>query len=448
MLEDDNSFWFASELAALAAAGAPFGGEDLVGLAQFLTFLWIPDPRTPYAGVRSLRPGSALRWSPSGVEELRYGEELTPLEDVDGADFVRAVDGLADRFEHAARRQLLSDVPLGLMASGGIDSALLWSATKDALTRAYTIAWRDTGQERLGDEMEGVAQLHDQFRTPVELVCGDELEMDVLPPSGDLFADPAYALTRLIASRAREDGLKVLLSGQGGDELFGGYRRHIAAPLVGRIRLGRLGARGADVIQSAGLGGLRAEYATRLVRSTSGRDPFRGYMQLCTYSRPVDRARVLECTESEVDDDTMWQRHLEVFEGLPPGLSLLRKVMAVDLGVYLPGLGLAYVDRAGMEFGVEIRVPWLDIELVRWSLSLPDELLVRGRQGKLLPRALAARQISRRMASRPKRSFGAPVDRIGGRHGPPQRGFRQDRYFALAVSLLGQHRQIRLPAGG
>ena len=101
------------------------------------------------------------------------------------------------------------------------------------------------------------------------------------------------------------------------------------------------------------------------------------YMQICTYSTAADRARILGCNEAEVSNDAVWDRHRAIFDALPAGVSFLRKEVALDLAVYLPGLGLAYNDRASMEHGVEVRVPWLDLELVRCSLGLPDSVLIR-----------------------------------------------------------------------
>jgi asparagine synthase (glutamine-hydrolysing) len=113
--------------------------------------------------------------------------------------------------------------------------------------------------------------------------------------------------------------------------------------------------------------------------------------------------------------------------------------MALDLAVYLPGLGLAYNDRASMEHGVEVRVPWLDLDLVRWSLTLPDSLLIRRQRAKWLPKELAACVISPQVAERAKRGFAAPASRVAPGKRPGSLGFRQGRYFALATSLLEQH---------
>jgi asparagine synthase (glutamine-hydrolysing) len=324
------------------------------------------------------------------------------------------------------------------MASGGVDSSLIWWAAGERIERAYTIEWADaTGDERLSEDAATVRALGDLLGTPVTYVAGEEAS-DSLPRAGDLFADPAHNLARTISCRASHDGFKVLLSGQGGDELFAGYARHRVAPFLRQLRFLAAGQAAELAIFHRGRG-LRAEYMARIARAASERDPFASYMQLCTYSAAVDRARVLGCNEAEVSNDAVWQRHRAIFDALPAGASLLRKAMALDLAVYLPGLGLAYNDRAPMEHGVEVRVPWLDLELVRWSLTLPDSVLIRRQRAKWLPKELAARVVSPQVAWRAKRGFAAPAQHVASGRIPGSRGFRQGRYFALATSILEQH---------
>ncbi len=412
--EAAGELWFASELRALRAMGAPMGGADLVALAQFLSFLWIPDPRTPYAGVRSIEPGTVVRWTAHGSIASRYCEQLHPAESPEAIRPEHAVEELHSRLTDAVRRQLLSDVPIALMASGGVDSSLVWWAASERLKRAYTIEWADsTGDEHLSEDAVTVRALSSLLGTPVTYVAGEEAS-DSLPLAGDLFA---------------------------------GYARHRVAPFLQQLRLGRGGEAAAQMISRRG-DGLRAEYAARVARAASERDPFASYMQLCTYSAAADRARVLGCNETEVTNDVVWERHRAVFNTLPAGASFLRKVMALDLAVYLPGLGLAYNDRASMEHGVEVRVPWLDLELVRWSLTLPDSVLMHKRCAKWLPKELAARVVSPRVARRPKRGFAAPAQRVGRGQAPGSRGFRQGRYFALATSILEQHGLVSANSGG
>lgn len=483
---DRDALWFASEPAAIVALGADPGPVDTVALAQFLTFLWIPDPRTPWARVRSVLPGELVRWRAG--EELRrssFGEALVPDPDPPRQRLDAAADQLEEHLTTACRRQMLGDVPVALMASGGVDSSLLWWGGLRDLSGAYTIEWsRDAGMagesaarrgpgghraggrgsERLDEDAQTVRALRwlptvpgtgrpgDAPVTglPVTFLPGERREAVRRSSSGDLFADPAYELTRLIAARARADGRKVLWSGQGGDELLAGYRRHRVARLLADRPAYLLGLAGRAIRGGSGradlFGGQRVEYFTRLLRAASAPTFLDRYLHLCTYSDARERARVLGCATSEVGDDVVWERHREVHASLPPGLSALRQALTLDLRVYLPGLGLAYVDRAGMEYGVEIRVPWLDLDLVRWSLGLPDDVLAAD-GGKGPARMLARRVLPSVVATRAKRGFAAPVERLrrgehssdGHRSGDGEvggRGFRQSHYFGHAAAMI------------
>ena len=433
-----DRLWFASEPRALEELGADVGPWDVVALAQFLTFLWIPDPRTPRARVRSVLPGHVLHWVPgSGATQRRFTEPLHPDPQPRRLDVAAAAEQLDEHLRAACGRQLLGDVPVALMASGGVDSSLLWWGGRTSLASAYTIAWpRDGSGEGLDEDAATVRTLQTVLRSPVTYLGGADGERVEVPPSGDLFADPAYELTRLIAARARRDGLKVLWSGQGGDELLGGYRRHRVARLLDeaparllrplRACTGLLGERGP-----------RHEYATRLLRASAAPTFLSRYLHLCSYSDAEERARALGCSVAEVSDEAVRQRHQEVYEELPAGLSPLRRALTLDLNVYLPGLGLAYVDRAGMEHGVEIRVPWLDLDLVRWSLTLPDSVLSAD-GGKAPARMLARSVLPRVVSDRPKRGFAAPAERVRrGTAAAGARGHRQGQYFARAAHVVG-----------
>ncbi|MGH9070533.1 MAG: asparagine synthase (glutamine-hydrolyzing) [Acidimicrobiales bacterium] len=432
---------FSSEIRGLRALGCDLGGPDLVGLAQFLSFLWIPDPRTPHARVSSVEPGTLLKWSAGRTCLVRYCPPLAPETEPPRLSVTSAVEQGEDLIANAVDRQMLSDVPVGLMASGGVDSSLLWWGARGGLERAYNISWAKEGDDRLGDDSAAVALCEQRFSTPTVYVSGDHWDQFRLPAGGDLLADPAYELTRTLARVSRADGCKVLLSGQGGDELFGGYRRHRAAAVLEHVRLpGPSRVVGAALMRIAG-GSTSAEYLARLMAAMSCTNPVDRYLRLCTYSSAQERARVLDCTVAEVSDRVVGSRHAEVFETLPEGVSFLRKMMALDLRVYLPGLGLGYADRAGMEEGVEVRVPLLDLDLVRWSLQLPDSLLVGRHGGKWLAKQVAARHLPPAVVFRPKRGFGAPSGQVASHDGVPSgsRGFRQAAYFDRASMLVRRH---------
>jgi asparagine synthase (glutamine-hydrolysing) len=398
--------------------------------------MWVPEPLSPFSNVRALPSGHVLRWHPAeGTSTSLYRRLLPHPDAVRDLSFAEAEQQLRDRLAVASRRQLLGDVPISVMASGGVDSSLVWAGAGAGVDQAYTIRWPEGSAEGSGEDARAVERLEASIGTPVHYLDGSEAEHTYRPLSGDVFADAAFELTRLISRHTRAENRKVLLSGQGGDELFGGYRRHMVAPLLGHAFTGPAGAAAPKLLGR--MPGMNAEFLSRMLRATSHRDPFLRYMELCTYSTAAERAAAIGCTEAEVRDDVIFARHRQLWESLPAGLSFLRKAMALDLTVYLPGLGLSYVDRAGMEFGVEIRVPWLDLELVEWSFTLPDSLLVKRFDGKLLPKSLARTVIPPEVVDRPKRGFGAPSDTLASKNqAEGSRGHRQGKYFALATSVM------------
>jgi asparagine synthase (glutamine-hydrolysing) len=442
-VDGGDQLWFASELRALHEAGAPLGGFDEVAIAQFLTFLWVPDPRTPFVGAKSLLPGHVLHWSSAGARDIAVVDLLAESAEAEPVTAASAHDEIRERTQTAVQRQLMSDVPIALMASGGVDSSLIWWAAGDGIDRAYTIDWSSqAGSEQLDEDTSAVRMLGGALSTPVAYISGEAAAEGALPRSGDLFADPAFELCRRVAERANNDGYKVLFSGQGGDEVFAGYRRHIVGPFASRFSTGPVGRWASAAMGRLPSSGLSLEYAARALRATSTGDPMASYMQLCTYSTASDRARVLGASERDVGDEVVWERHRAVFEKMPTGWTALRKFRGLDLAVYMPGLGLAYADRAGMEHGVEIRVPWVDIDLLRWALRLEDNALVRGRASKWLTRSLASEVLPPWIAKRPKRGFGVPSTQVGTTStARGERGFRQSAYLAGAAEILETFRE-------
>ena len=436
--ERNGEFAFASEISGLTGLGIDPGPLSVSALAKFLSFLWIPAPETPFTNVHSLPPGHLVHWAPGARAAVEayfvpkpHPEQIVPVSSSD------ALGQLRERIDAAVERQLLGDVPISIMASGGVDSSVIWHAAGRRVAQAYTIDFSTGADEGAGEDAAAVRLLQDAIGTPVTFIDGTAVGSSFLPRSADLFADPAFDLTRMIAARTRADGRKVLLSGQGGDEVFGGYRRHMIAPLLGRAYTGAIGRAGVRGLR----GGMLGEFGARFAQATTRRDPFERYMELCTYSTTAERARVLGVDEREVAESVVWSRHRRYWDELPKGLSFLRQAMTLDLGVYLPGLGLAYVDRASMEHGVEARVPLLDLELLEWSFSLPDELLVRRFSGKHLLKSLAREVLPPDVVDRPKRGFGVPASNLNVDDVVGDRGHRQGRYFGLARQTLDRWMQ-------
>ncbi|NNN21392.1 MAG: asparagine synthase (glutamine-hydrolyzing), partial [Acidimicrobiales bacterium] len=440
----DNRFGFASEIAALNALGINNGGLDPTGLAQFLTFLWIPAPNTPFKNIKALRPGEMAVYTNSGFVSKRFSPVFTATSSTISGTPSDLVAEVSAKIRQAANRQLLSDVPIGIMASGGVDSGLIWAHTSKYLSLAYSISWDliQKDSEGISDDLASARLVASKFQTKLREISGDDWDESRLPPSADLFADPAYELVRKMAIAAREDGLKVLFSGQGGDEVFGGYRRHAVARFIGsKPHFSSLFFKGLYNLFKMKPGmNISKEYISRLVLALSEGDREKGYLQLCSYSTQKDRANALGLTTAEVSDDVVYKEHLEVFAVQPPNISFLRKAMSVDLNVYLPGLGLSYVDRASMEAGIEVRVPLVDLELLKYSLALPDSVLIRRGTTKWIAKQAALAVLPPETVERPKRSFGAPASQVGSNtNNDNSRGYRQSRYFSHACQVLEKY---------
>jgi asparagine synthase (glutamine-hydrolysing) len=275
-------------------------------------------------------------------------------------------------------------------------------------------------------------------------ISGSEIGIHSPTSSGDLIADPAHGLTAAVAREARTAGIKVIFSGQGGDELLGGYRRHSAARLIELLSASPLTASASLLARVLhGQGSRTAEYVQRMGAALSKGDQFAAYMRLCSYSEATDRARILGCYEREVSDDIVWARHRRIFTLMSNDVPLVRRAMALDLNVYLPGLGLSYADRAGMAEGVEIRVPWLDVSFARWTLTLPRRQILTLRKRKIIARERARQVLGRSIAQASKVSFGVPRASLS--DASTSGATRQDNYLDNAVRVLAMHADSWFP---
>lgn len=426
-------FFFASEPACLQEMSGQPLSVDETALAQYFTFLYVPHPRTRHREIRSLRPGEVLRWRQGDPLDIKPGPHtiappsrlLTPEPSVAQAELERL-------FGAAVRRQTLSDVPIGLMASGGVDSSLVWAAQPEAIARAFTAVPQGSDIEGFWEDASASRRLAAHYSTPLSDVVIPEETGAFAPRSGDLLADPSYLLANRIAQGARAEGIKVLFSGQGADECFAGYRRHQAYRWleIARSFRGPL-SRLLPVSDAFASGSVQREYGVRLVRAARSPDAFGAYYQLYSYSSAEERARLLDAHTSEVADAVVAEEHRRVWEGLPGPWSDLKKALVLDLLVYMPGINLAVTDRAGMSAGVEIRVPWLDDHVVDFSLSLDPSVMLTARDRKTLPVAMSRETLPRYVWDRPKRAFGVPTSTL-----PAEGSRRQSRYIAYAAACL------------
>jgi asparagine synthase (glutamine-hydrolysing) len=402
----DGSVLFGSELRALEAAGGWSPELDAESVAAYLRLGCVPAPRTVFRAVRKLPPGGLLRIGMDGAPEerrwfdvLALARETVPAR-LTAAEAEEAVDAaLAD----SVRAQLVADVPVGAFLSGGVDSSSVVAAMARAApgaAHAFTIGFDDPAY----DESADAARIADALgvrHTVLRATEADALALvDELPRVHDEpFADSSQLPTLLLA-RLTRGHVTVALSGDGGDELFGGYRRHVLAARLWP-RLARVPFPLRRVF--AGMLGAVPPGWWDVVLRPLPRAP----------RRPGETLHKLATVLAARDLDAVYAR-LTTTDGevLPHGDAPdepLARFRALDAAGYLHDDVLAKVDRASMSVALEVRVPMLSPAMLRLAFSLPPDLLVRADGGKAVLRDALARHVPRALFEREKTGFSFPV---------------------------------------
>lgn len=398
----------------LAFASQPVALERLPGfddtidrdaVVDLLRFAQIPRDRGIHVGVRKVPPGTIVEFRPDGsmTGPIRYWSFLDVARagraDPIDADDTTQVDLVGEAVERSVRGQLLADVPLGAFLSGGIDSSLVVATMQrvaDRPVRTFTIGFDEPGFDESGPAREVAHHLGTDH---TELMLTGQDALAIVPELPTLydepFADSSQLPTTLVSRLARQH-VTVALSGDGGDELFGGYTRYLDAVRLARVpRVVAHGARlvygllGQDRRRSLAEALLEGEWA--IVRRLLSANPAAERMVLGIDPEVAPRA---------FRDD--WERT----RGLR---DLIARSMALDTERYLPDDILHKVDRAAMSVSLETRVPLLDHRLVELAWRLPMRSHVRDGVGKWVLRELLARSVPRALFERPKTGFGIPV---------------------------------------
>ena len=420
--ETSRGFLFASEIKALLASPDVPRDLDPDALNEHLTFLWTAAPRTILRAVRKLEPGHALlvrggriarRWRHYG---LPYdGGRLAGTEE----ELAGALRGLV---RQAVERQLVSDVPVGAFLSGGLDSSSVVAAMRHARPRerpvCYAVGFRDGGDldgspADLPYARRAARHLDAALR---EIVVGPEIAARLermLWHLDEPQADPAPINALLVAERARADGIKVLLSGAGGDDLFSGYRRHAA------LRLREMAPRLPTAVRRALAAWADASGggppALRRLRRLLAHADLRGdewLASLFTWSSPRARTALFRPEVRERLDPAGPLRSLtRSLADVPRERDPLNRLLYLEGRHFLADHNLNYTDKMGMAAGVEVRTPLLDVDLVAFAARVPPGLKQRGLRGKHILKRAMEPVLPREVVHRPKTGFGAPLRR-------------------------------------
>jgi asparagine synthase (glutamine-hydrolysing) len=424
---------FASELKVLLECDRELVDRRLDPLAinEFLAYQWVPAPRTVLQAVRKVLPGELIIVREGAIASRATFYRLPAPVEKSPASLDRLVQQFQDELRAAVSRQLLADVPVGAFLSGGLDSSAVVAMVREARPSYRIPCYSMTFAEDFA--LEGGAPSDFPFAVraarhlnvdlvPVEAgpAIVHRLE-DVLFSLDEPTGDPAPINAYLIAERARADGIKVLLSGTGGDDLLGGYGRHRWLSL--------------ERVWDAAPGALRKPVATMARRisdpSTRSLKPrsFAGkrLLKLLTtveaprqrrliarfHGMPATLRRTLlhDSLRASVADDTEFAPLLDTLTTLPPGTDPLAMMLQLEQRHFLADHNLNYLDKTTMAFGVEARVPLLDVEFVAFAATIPSRYKVRGRTGKYLFKKAMEPFLPRDVIYRQKTGFGVPLRR-------------------------------------
>jgi len=399
---DGDGLEFASELRSL-----PRGEIDLDALEAFLAFNSIPAPLTIFREARKLPPGYVLVWEDGNLSLERYARPApVPVAELREDDEGELIEELRSRLRDSVRAHLLADVPVGVLLSGGIDSSALAALAAEESgepVRTFSIGF----EERSFNELADARLVAERYGTlHRELVLRPDAAL-LLPALADAFDEPfadSSALPTYLVSQLAAEDVKVALSGEGGDELFGGYYTYVADLLAERA--GGLATLARPLVERLPSSTARASFDYKAKRFVRG-----------AHLPPLERHHAWkEIFSADARAELTGRRH-----GFDPvdlyrerfaetdGAELLARLQDVDRTIYLVDDLLVKTDRASMAHSLEARVPFLDPVVTNFALSLPARHRVNGLRKKVLLRKAVAPLVPGRIIRGKKRGFSIPA---------------------------------------
>jgi len=417
----DGYVAFASEIKALLQLVPRALELDVASLHRYLSFLCCPGEGTPLRTVRKLLPGEAM-WVRAGQIERRWTWYQLPVFQGASANLGEqaALTGTVSHLRQAVQRQMVADVPLGAFLSGGLDSSAIVAFAREInpYIHCFTIESKGGQEDGEADDLPYARRVAKHLNVPLEVVTVDSGRM-----AGDLermvwqldepLADPAALNVLYICELARQQGIKVLLSGAGGDDLLTGYRRHRAVQLERYWSwLPRAALKGLESATTAL--DQRNPTARRLAKLLSGAG-LAGDERLTNYFLWTQKADLTAlytpAFRAELAGAAASEPMLEFLRPLSDAIEPLERMLALEQRFFLTDHNLNYTDKMSMAVGVEVRVPFLDLDLVNFAARIPMVFKQRGHVGKWVLKKAMEPYLPHDVIHRPKTGFGAPLRR-------------------------------------
>jgi asparagine synthase (glutamine-hydrolysing) len=404
---------FSSEIKSLLGARGIEGAIDEDALAAYLTLRYVPAPLTLFRGIRKLPPATVLTWQ-GGLVSMRNYWDLAPLETRDATPptEAEAAADLRERVDYVTRIRLMSEVPVGAFLSGGLDSTLITAAmlrASDArgALKTFSVGYAED-DAKSEDELayarmaaEALGTEHHEVRVSMREAA------DALPRIvwhlDEPVADPACVPLYFLSRRAKEQ-VTVVLSGEGADEALGGYYIYRRLQRIEQLR-GLLGASGNAAL--SWLGRVGAQLPSNKLRRAARMvgTPLEGSYRGVARAFDDDMAAHLLQKRAANVVERLLAPHWEATRGMTP----LRRMLYLDGKVWLPDDLLVKADKMTMAHAIELRVPFLDHELMEHNWALPDHMKIAGGVGKALLRKAARGRVPQAILDRPKMGFGTPT---------------------------------------
>ncbi len=416
-VNSDNGFHFSSEIKSFSSDHS----LDYQSLDRYLSFLWSPGNSTISASVHKLGPGEVMYIS-KGLISQHFSWYKLPVFSINSpkscSNYSNLVSSTQFFLRQAVERQVCADVPLGSFLSGGLDSSSIVAFAREFRSDipCFTIALSGIEDEGFSDDLSYAKYVASHLDVPLDVISLDSSQMAscleaMVYQLDEPLADPAALNVYFISAAARNAGIKVLLSGTGGDDLFSGYRRHFALqyeylwswlPRPLRIQLRQL----TSLFPSS------LSFCRRIRKAFSGAH-LEGDMRLLYYFRWIDRSDLLSLYTPEFRralcavqaEDPMHS----FLSDIPVHTSPLERMLALEQRFFLTDHNLIYTDKMSMAAGVEVRVPFLDLDLVDFAAHIPTKYKQRGSEGKWILKKAMEDYLPHKVIYRPKTGFGAPL---------------------------------------
>ncbi len=418
-----GAFSFASEIKALLALMPRDRDVDVESINHYLSFLWCPGRGTPLKSVHKLLPGEAIIINDNSIVDQWLWHQ-TPVLNNSKIDKIvnreQIITKTAEKLRQAVHRQMVSDVPLGAFLSGGLDSSSIvaFAKEKDPNIRCFTIETKGGSDIGSIDDLPYARRVAKYLNVSLDVVSinsrkmAEDLESMVVQLDEPL-ADFSALNVLYISQLAREQGIKVLLSGAGGDDLFTGYRRHHAINLERYWSWMPIGLRTKLLKATKGLN-YNVPIQRKISKFFNGADLDKTE-RLINYFRWSSDSTLQSLYSPELKErlknSDSNKIMLDFLEPILMDTQPIDQMLALEQRFFLPDHNLNYTDKMSMAVGVETRVPFLDADLANFAATIPNKFKQKGGIGKWVLKKAMEPYLPRDVIYRPKTGFGVPLRR-------------------------------------